>query len=401
VRLQKKYADMHKSQKEALKGNELAEYEYFKKVEEQYNEEKNETQTYLKAYKQFNELYMPASQTAKHYLKKKTLSKEDIESLPESNDSLAQAKRILLYLGQLGVDEDRLKEGLKQLETKLNYQLNLAFDPRSTVGDDPANLTEKGYGNPDVRGPDADHGTHVAGIIGANRNNNLGIMGVADNVILMPVRVVPDGDERDKDVANGIRYAVDNGAKIINMSFGKSFSPNREIVDQAIRYAASKGVLLVHAAGNDGENLDKEDNFPTNKFAKVNTWIEVGASTAEENLAASFSNYGKQSVDLFAPGRAIYATVPDNKYANHDGTSMAAPVVSGVAALVWSYYPQLSAEQVKEVLLKSAVRYTDLKVGLPGGEEKIAFGELSKTGAIVNAYEAVKLADSIKAKKAR
>jgi subtilisin family serine protease len=244
-----------------------------------------------------------------------------------------------------------------------------------------------------------DHGTHVAGIIAADRNNDIGARGVADNVKIMPLRTVPNGDERDKDVANAIYYAVDNGAKVINMSFGKYYSPERAIVEKAIRYAARKGVLIVHAAGNDRENKDKTENFPTRKYIKGNkeAWnvIEVAANTRhlDEKLTAKFTNYGKGSVDLFAPGVYVYSTLPGNRYKESSGTSMAAPVVSGVAAMLFSYFPELSAKEVKEVILDSVKTYDD-KVYLPGTNELIDFTELSITGGLINAYEAVKIAQN-------
>jgi subtilisin family serine protease len=219
----------------------------------------------------------------------------------------------------------------------------------------------------------------------------------------MVIRCVPAGDERDKDVANSIRYAVDNGAKIINMSFGKSYSPNKDIVDEAVAYAESKGVLLIHAAGNDSKNVDKADNFPTKKYLNgksCKTWIEVGASgDTPSQLAAPFTNYGKKSVDVFAPGVDIFSTYTGDSYKKESGTSMASPVTAGVAAAVWSFYPNLTALQLKEILLKSAVPYKKTNVTLPGSEseenpegKKIAFGKLSKTGGVVNLYKALEMA---------
>jgi subtilisin family serine protease len=256
-----------------------------------------------------------------------------------------------------------------------------------------------------VNGPDSRHGTHVAGIIAANRNNTLGMQGIADNVEIMAIRAVPDGDERDKDIANAIYYAVDNGAQVINMSFGKSYSPQKEAVDQAVKYAESKGVLLVHAAGNSSEDIDEMPNFPSRNFAdsrkEAENWIEVGASSwkSEEQFVAEFSNYGKKTVDVFAPGVDVYSTTPGQKYENLSGTSMASPVTAGVAALILSYYPALKAEQVKEIILDSTVKLGDLKVSLPGEEDRlVSFDMLSRTGGVVNAYEAVKLAESYQIK---
>ncbi len=252
-----------------------------------------------------------------------------------------------------------LDNAVTHYKNQVDYQLNVDFDPRNIVGDNYADNTEKFYGNNDVQGPDATHGTHVAGIVGAIRNNQKGIYGVADNVLLMSVRTVPDGDERDKDVANAIRYAADNGAKVINMSFGKPYSPNKKIVDEAIQYAMSKDIVIVHASGNDGLNVDVEPSFfpnnnDLNTTGKANSWIEVGASGAkdDENLVAPFSNYGKNTVDVFAPGVQIYSTIPDSKYEYFDGTSMASPVVAGLAVLLRSYFPNLTAIEVKEIILK-------------------------------------------------
>jgi hypothetical protein len=267
--------------------------------------------------------------------------------------------------------------------------------------DDPK---DRFYGNNDVMGTDASHGTHVAGIIGAARNNNLGINGVANHVAIMPIRAVPDGDEHDKDVANAIRYAVDNGAWVINMSFGKSFSPEKTWVDEAVKYAASKGVLLVHAAGNDAKNIDVEDNFPSRNFNSDTlqpfpNWITVGASGATpKELAAAFSNFGKREVDVFAPGVRIYSTIPGgNTYGEKDGTSMASPVVAGLAALILSYYPELTAEQVISIIKTSSLKVSDKSTLKPGTEdEKVSLYDLSSTGGVVNAYDALNLASTFK-----
>ncbi|GAB1462797.1 S8 family peptidase [Pedobacter sp.] len=280
--------------------------------------------------------------------------------------------------------ETQIKPGYDHYYDQVNYNYNLTFNPRNIVGDNENNSNERIYGNADSKGPDPSHGTHVAGIVGADRKNTLGINGVADNVLLMAVRNVPNGDERDKDVANAIRYAVDNGAKVLNMSFGKAYSWDKKVVDDAVKYAVSKDVLLVHAAGNDNKNLDVETNFPTNKYEDgtlADAWLTVGASTPynDNRLKASFSNYGKTTVDVFAPGFAIYSTYPDQKYQDNNGTSMASPVVAGLAALIRSYYPKLKAVQVKEIIMKSVEKADALK-------------DISVTGGVVNAYNALKLA---------
>jgi subtilisin family serine protease len=295
---------------------------------------------------------------------------------------------------------DELKEAVDYYGVIVKYGYNESFDSRQIVGDNIANLQESNYGNNDVEGPDPEHGTHVAGIIAADRKNNIGVNGIADNVKIMVVRAVPNGDERDKDVANAIIYAVNNGAQIINMSFGKSMSPHKEAVDKAVRYAEQKGVLLIHAAGNDAENIDEEKNYPTRFYLdgkEAKNWIEVGASSAgaDDGFVGSFSNYGKKTVSLFAPGVEIYSTVPDNKYKSLDGTSMASPTTAGVAALLMAYFPELSALQVKDILLKSTRKFDNLKVQKPGGGN-VEFSQLSSSGGLVNAYEAVKMAQSMK-----
>jgi subtilisin family serine protease len=290
-----------------------------------------------------------------------------------------------------------LREAVEHYQNRVEKNLNPNFHPRDLVGDDPNNLTQTNYGNADSQGPDADHGTHCAGIIGAARTNGRGIEGVADAVRIMSVRAVPSGDERDKDVANAIRYAVDNGAQIISMSFGKEFSPNKAAVDEAMRYADQKGVLLVHAAGNDSHDVDPgNNNYPSARYLDgqfVPNMITVGASSRlnTEELVASFSNYGTQTVDLFAPGVDIYSTIPGGGYTNHSGTSMAGPVVAGVAAVLKAYYPQLTAAQLKQCILQSAVPY-HTQVRKPGTKTMVDFATLSRTGGIVNLYAAVQLA---------
>ncbi len=293
-------------------------------------------------------------------------------------------------------------------ETKLNAATNPPTPYRNQVVNDRyEDLADRSYGNSNIMvGLDAAvHGTHVSGIIGAVRNNGVGMDGVADNVQLMTLRAVPDGDEHDKDIALAIRYAVDHGARVINMSFGKSFSPQKKWVDAAVRYAESKDVLLVHAAGNDAKNLDTTYNYPSPLLldgARPKNWITVGASGDPKigGLTANFSNYGKNEVDVFAPGVKIWSTVPGtNTYQFLQGTSMASPVVAGLAALIMEYFPTLSAAQVKEVIEKSAQQPSG-KVRNPGSGEEVPLAELSRTGGIINAYEAIQLAATLKGDRA-
>ena len=326
-----------------------------------------------------------------------TMSLEAIRALESSDPAVVEAKKTMIQLLSTNNTEARLNRILDSYSSQLQYHYNEKFNPRTIVGDNYYDLEEKSYGNSDVIGPDSHHGTHVAGIIAATRDNNLGIKGVATNVKIMAVRVVPNGDERDKDVANGIRYAVDNGAKIINMSFGKAYSPFKsELVDAAVKYAEEKGVLLVHAAGNSNQNNDTERNFPNRYNAADKTefknWLEIGASSFEKGagLPATFSNYGKKSVDFFAPGVDILSAVPDNKYDTYSGTSMASPAAAGVASLLLSYEPSMDAEAVRSLMIETSRRYPGLKVNLPGTQNKVRFSDLSVYGSITDVFEATK-----------
>jgi cell wall-associated protease len=288
---------------------------------------------------------------------------------------------------------------------KLNNDLNPDLTSRQRImGDDPNVWDTKAYGSNLIKFPDASHGTGVGGLIAAVRNNGYGIDGVADNVRLMGIKAVPNGDEYDKDIAKAIRYAVDNGAKIINMSFGKKLSPHKKWVDDAFKYAAAKDVLLVQASGNDGADMDVAPQFPNDIFEDGSSKdaanvIVVGASSAlnDTTLAGSFSNYGKKNVDVFAPGVKVTSIDTDAEFHTADGTSFASPIVAGLAALVLEYYPKLSAKQLKQVILQSATPVSTIVVK-PGDKEgaKVAFSTLSKTGGIVNAYKALQIAAKMK-----
>jgi len=340
---------------------------------------------------------------------------------------------------------DEMKSGLQRAKDHFDTQVNVHYNPdhdgRAVIGDNPDDFSDVNYGNNDVEGPDAFHGTHVGGIVGAMRGNGIGGDGVAHDVKLMSVRAVPNGDEYDKDIALAIRYAVDNGAQVINMSFGKAYSPHAQEVYDAFAYADSKGVLLVHAAGNDAKDIDEEPNFPTSMYdfqeAKLDHFLTIGASTrfADEvshkkseklqaqleaaiedgntkkidaishklgmmgnDLAASFSNYGSKGVDVFAPGLEIYNSVPQSDYAAIQGTSMACPMVAGAAAMLKSYFPKMSMKEIKEVLLETATTYNGESVVKPGGgthsadvtSDLVDFGNLSTTGGVINLVAAVK-----------
>ena len=381
----------------------------YKRAEEKYDKEFKDANEKIELYSQIKERIAQSDALIQKHLGKKEYTEEDLDKIDASSLQLLGAVRGMKYLLSNGVSVketlEELSEGIKHYEDRLKYGLNKEFNPRKVLNDNPDDINDKIYGNNNVIGPTAEgalHGTHVAGIIAAVRHNNIGIDGVADHVRIMPVRTVPDGDEYDKDVALALRYAIDNGAKVINTSFGKEFSPHKEWVYDALKYAAEKDVLIVNAAGNDTKNVDVQLTFPDDNINGkefTDTMITIGALNYEynENLVASFSNYGKNNVDLFSPGVQIYATVPENKYKFLDGTSMAAPEVAGVAALIRAYFPKLKAREVKQILMESGLTPTVKEVLVGGrGEEgeakRMLFSELSKSGKIVNAYNAIILA---------
>ncbi len=330
----------------------------------------------------------------------------DLEKYTSTNPSASRTKMFLMELCKANSsDEISNKQIVEELQGDLRKADAAKNAPKEyrkeIVQDDENNINDRFYGNNDIMTATPFHGTHCAGIIAAVRDNGKGINGIADNVRIMMVRAVPDGDEHDKDVANAIRYAVDNGAQVVSMSFGKEFSPEKKWVDSAVKYAESKGVLLVQAAGNDAKDVDSSDNYPTPVYLdngkKATNWITVGASGDPKNggITASFSNYGKKAVDVFAPGVQIYSTIPGvTNYGNASGTSMACPVVAGTAAFLLEYYPKLSAPQLKYIIEKSAVA-PGTEVNTPGTAEKIKLSELSASGGILNVYEAIKLASTL------
>lgn len=398
---------------EDFKKRERAEFEYWKEVEETFMKVSGEAKSQnmmlsnidkqLRRFKQLFEAYLYTDELSYSLIQK--VESPD-QTIMFGKDMLTQLYTMIDTTMSLETMIELVQQDMDQIKQDAEYRYNLDFEPREIVGDNYAQLDEKGYGNNDVIGLETDnfHGTHVAGIIAAKRGNDIGIDGVADNVAIMALRAVPDGDERDKDVANAIRYAVDNGAQIINMSFGKAYSPNTEYVYDAIKYAEDKGVLLVHAAGNGAADNDTESNFPNDYIGRKKTmsnWIEVGASSwcSEGNYIGNFSNYGKKNVDLFAPGVKIYSLAPDDEYKDAQGTSMASPVTAGVAAMLMSYYPELDADQVKDILMKSVRSLNNLTVSQPGTGEDVFFQDLSVSGGIINAYEAVILAESMTMKK--
>ena len=375
------------------------EYALFKKLKNEITREVAEYKGYQKQYEQLPMLVKYIPQVVSQVLGKPDYTKEDLTKWKPTDEEGKEVKMLAEAILNGELNLEMIEEQTEQVNTALKYHLNVDYYDREFVDDKPNDFTKVNYGNNNVEGKDALHGTHVAGIIAAIRNNNLGLNGIADNAQIMVLRAVPNGDEQDKDIALAIRYAVDNGAKIINMSFGKGYSPFQKEVYEALAYANSKDVLLVHAAGNDGKSIDVEPNFPTPLYAfqkeKLPLFLTIGASTknAKKHLAADFSNYGKVQVDVFAPGKDIYSTIPQSAYKKYDGTSMAAPMVAGVAALLKSYFPSLTMLQIKNAILLSAKYYGKTKQIIPGTKKKTRFSDLSVTGGIVDLVEAVKLCE--------
>ncbi len=395
----------------SITAGERDEFIYYQRVRDKYFEDRGEYEAQFAQIKQIHDSFMAAEDTIKSTFGFTEINISALDALDiNGNPALLQARAYLQMIEDNGIARKDLVDAYKQLDGLINYGFNTEFDPRNIVESNYLNFDNTTYGNSDVQGPDASHGTHVAGIIGAVRDNNTELQGVADNIEIMVIRAVPDGDEYDKDVANAIRYAVDNGAHIINMSFGKSLSPQKFLVDDAVKYAEKNGVLLIHAAGNDGVNIDSTENYPTNQYSHTNkvakNWIEVGASSygGADNFAGSFSNFGKNRVDIFAPGVSIYSSTPDGEYTYFDGTSMAAPVVSGIAAMLMSYFPKMKAKHIKKVIMESSMKYPNQQINRPGadpGEPLIEFSELSVSGGIINLFEAVKMADKKWGKRGR
>lgn len=362
--------------------------------------------------KQQVDFLLDVHNTIKKELNKTTYKLEDLSTITSTDPKVARSKMVMTQIfGNAGPTFDpeaELEDYREQVYDQFNYNLNKDYDGRKVVGDNPEDIKNNHYGNNIVFGPDKEkalHGTHVAGIIAQIRGNNLGGDGIANNVEILTVRAVPDGDEYDKDIALAIRYAVDNGAKVINGSFGKSFSPHKQWVYDAIKYAQKKDVLIVHAAGNDGYNIDetKNINYPNDSENNIKEFadnlITIGAINKEygENVVAGFSNFGKVNVDVFAPGEEIYATVPNNKYKYLQGTSMASPNAAGVATLIRSYYPKLKASQVKHILMDSGV-LLPTNVVLGENKEVKPASESSKTAKMVNAYNALLMAEKMSKK---
>lgn len=382
----------------------------YQKAKAEQNKNYDETEANRNRYTQMLKQVTDANNQISKKLGTEDYSAEELAAIIDPSDdeqkNIAVLTQMLSYGGSIPEFMVRLNGGIDYYDGRMKNHFNMDTDFRGVLNDNPYDITDTNYGNNDVDGPnpkkeDALHGTHVAGIIAAQRGNGIGMDGVAQNVEIMVVRAVPDGDEYDKDVALAIRYAVDNGAKVINTSFGKGYSQNPEWVWDAIKYAGKKDVLIVNAAGNDGVDLDITTSYPNDQNGTgaemSDNFITIGALNYKygEEMVATFSNYGATSVDLFSPGVKIWSTTPLDTYEYLQGTSMASPNVAGVAAMIRSYYPKLSAKQVKQVLMDSGL-HTSTPVIVGGEESNIQpFDAISKSGNTANLYNALIMASKM------
>jgi cell wall-associated protease len=383
---------------DAVSDADRKDYELYLEVKEEVESNREQYGSILGQLSQMSSMEPMLKGMVGSMLGKDNFTEKDLKKYKPKNAQEEQFVE-LGYLILRGEFVTMMEEQASAIRSMVEHHYNPDFDDRALIGDNYLDIKDLGYGNNDVKGPDALHGTHVGGIIGATRKNKKGGDGVANNVLLMSLRAVPDGDEFDKDIALAIRYAVDNGAKIINASFGKAYAQIPEVVYEALRYAEANDVLFVHAAGNSGQNLDEYPNYPANMFPFQNepfkNYLSIGASTRNHdgNLAASFSNYSTTRVDVFAPGFEIYNTVPENQYQKLQGTSMAAPMVSGVAAILKGYFPKFTMAEIRQIILDSAINFSTTDQAQPGTGTSVKFGTLSATGGVVNVLSAVKLAE--------
>lgn len=428
VRLIRKWKPFFEGKKqEEIQPNDLMNFKEYQRALNKLDSENKIYDNWLK-YITYNVDFFPKSKdTLKHFFPKEDYTYQQLDSLYKKykiNDkSLKQRRldrdedlgtRIDFMMARFEFKETNYEE-LKNLKIQVDsvYHKNLSLDYNERVYiDEGKSGLEKGYGsnnlNMDIKGIRKfnTHSTEVSSVIASNRKNKIGINGFSNNIKIMPLTIVPSGDENDKDIALAIRYAVDNGAKVINMSFSKDFSVNKEWVFDAIQYAEKHHVLLVHCAGNDSENVDLNPKYPSdndfiNKKEISNNFINVGSIShkVDSTFVSSFSNYGKENVDIFAPGEQIYVAKPDNKYDFDSGTSLAGPMVSATAALIWLYYPTLTVQEVKQIILESGNFYT-IDVLVPGGEgKKLPFNELSKSGKTLNVFNAMKMAKEMSKRK--
>ena len=396
----------------------------YKKAFEYYNNSINYYKPYLSSLKYAKEVFHLALDSLNYYYPNNDFKYKELDSIYNQlkkgdNRTFNQMKETkakdfvalvntLKSLYQLNYSTyNQIDENEKLLDSIVNSNLNINLNERKYIGDN-VNIFSKDYGNPllNIYDRQLNHNTEVSGIIAANRKNKIGIKGFSNNIKLMPICIANNGSEHDKDIANGIYYAVDNGAKVINMSFGKEFSIHKKWVFEAMEYAQSKGVLIVHCAGNDNMDVDTNPFYPSdydfeNNNEILKNFINIGSinSNKDSSMVSYFSNFGKNNVDLFAPGENIYVCRKHSTYEYDSGTSLAAPMVSGTAALIWLYYPNLTVQEVKNIILESGVTIDKMVVKPGTKNEMVHFSDLCKTGKILNTYNAMKMAEEVSKKK--
>ena len=392
--LHQKYDD---PQYESIPEGKNPELDLYREVSERFNNSVEKINKRLSYYNKILKGYNEASSILNKHFEEEDYDLHDVRKINSDREDVKWAANYYTKLADQGINKQKIEKRVRTYQSFLDTKLNPDFNPRNIIGDDIKDIQERSYGNNDVNGGTASHGTAVAGIITAKQINSIGIRSIAPRVKIMPIRAVPGGDEWDKDIALAIRYAVDNGADIINGSFGKMYSPNKEMVDSAIRYAAEEDVLVVFGAGNDHKNNDLQPNYPNKFYADSGVApnvLSVGATNQDSlcNMVAEFSNYGKKHVDLFAPGVEIQALNTNNRIRNISGTSAAAPVVTGIAALIKAHYPPVKASDLKDILVQSVTDYSGLNVKIPGSEDTFKdFDEICTSGGVINAYKAVLL----------
>jgi subtilisin family serine protease len=401
-KLRKEFSHMHAN---SIPDSLQEEYALYLDIKETYEEKYDDASDNLRQFDWLNTNLGHATTVLERHFKRDDFTISDVAGIRTNDERLSRSRSLYLAMHGTGLANE-LESLVEHYRSMLTTKLNLDHNARVIIGDNIYDLHDSIFGNNDLDGTTPGHGTSVSGLVGAVRNNGMGIDGVADDVALMIVRVVPGGDEYDKDVALGIRYAVNHGAQIINCSFGKEYSPQKWMVDEAIRYAEQHGVLIVHAAGNSSHNNDEGRNFPTPYYddgGRAANWIEVGASTRHSNkkLIASFSNYGAERVDLFAPGEDIVTLEPGSQAKSSSGTSLAAPVVTGVAAMLLSYFPELTPEEIRTILMASVTPYGKKRVIIPGSKKRTRMRNLCVAGGVVNAYQAVIMAEELVKEKNR
>lgn len=387
-----------KSKKDIDKASK-GEFNFYRQIKEEFETELKKEENYKKTYQILLENYLESKRILDNHFQHTDYEIKDVETIKTEDKEILWAIKIFLWANLNYFTQERLENSLMEVNKKLESRLNPDFNKRQEIiGDNPGDITDSIYGNNNVAAAGPYHGTSVAGIIGA-LDNEFGITGIAKNVQLMILRVVPNGDERDKDVALAIRYAVRNGADVINCSFAKDYMMHPEFIYDAMKEAENAGVLIVHSAGNESRNHDKKPAYPNGFYADgthAQNWMNIGATMAKDskNMIAYFSNYGKKSVDVFAPGTELKTTALNNEYTITSGTSIAAPVVSGIAAVLKSYYPQLTAAQIREIIIKSAYKPNTKRVHLVSrGRFRIPLNRISISGGIANLYNAVILAE--------